>query len=616
MIPAHGTCDPAQPSADIKSTDSEPHQSQSDAVSTSQVLDVGHRLKVSSPILFSVSAAILIASVVVAIDTWLASVVGIIRDGLPYDGVGYAIAAKASYLSLTHDGIGILVKGRDILRSFLGQAPAWKALMALHLGVFGDGFWQIYTVRFWPMLVLLLMTIWLGQRYGGREFGLFAGAAAIIFPITSPNAFAVLCQLVTGAYCDGYVYFADLRPDMLYAVLLIAAIMMLVETIGQSHSYALVFCGMIAGLAVLVKSSTLFLTMAAWSVTFVLLGLGRARNAYVLVKQFVLTVDGFLLIVLPWGLAGGFQHTLEYLHYALGPSGKFMYGLHQGGLVGNLTYYLDLFRSQMGLATGLALMALVTLYVVEAHLLRVTDALSNVRVYAILAIILYAIPTITPVKNKFLGLPASFAAWVLLIILAGRLWQRIFAQRARLRWIVGVMALTASVAVLGYSVRAAGGMVPSDLGSNLKAVHQMARDLRRVLSNNDQYVVYWSADFPGVVEFLVTDNTGNRPVQLMRAADWGFQFQDDPTAKQRFVSGVLRAAKAIVMFKDNIEVAEQSIYVPRGGSAVLQAIREYLLDPANQMCEREAYRFVRLPGYDVNGGLTAALYIRCGTAPA
>ncbi len=615
MIFEHGTRDPPQPSADAKSFDSRPRQSRSRAASTSQVLDNGLPLNLSSPIFLSVSAAVLIASVVAAIDTWLASVVGILRDGLPYDGVGYAIDAKASYLSLTHDGIGILGKGRDLLRSFLGQAPAWKALMALHMGVFGDGLWQVYTVRFWPILIFLLLTIWLGQRYGGREFGLFAGAAAIILPTASPNAFEVLCQSVTGAYC-GYAYFADLRPDMLYAVLLIAAITLLVETRGQPKSYAVVFYGAIAGLAVLVKSSTLFVTMAAWSVTFVLLGMRRARNVHLLAKQFVLTGVGFLLIVLPWGLKGGFQHTIEYLHYALGPSGRFLYGWHQAGIVGNFTYYLDLFRDTMGLATGLALMALVILYVVEVHLLRVTDGLSNVPVYAILAIVLYAIPTITPVKNQFLGLPAYYAAWVLLIILAAGLWQRIFAQRARLRWIVGVLALTSSVAVFAYSVKAAGRMVPPDPSSNLRLVHQIARDLRRVLSNEDKYLVYWSADFPGIVEFLVTDSTGHRPVQIMGTVNWSFQFQDDPTAKQRFVSVTLREAKAILMFKDDLAVAEKSIYVPRGGSAVLQAIREYLLDPANQMCEREAYRFVRLPGYDVNGGLTAALYVRCGTAPA
>jgi len=138
----------------------------------------------------------------------------------------------------------------------------------------------------------------------------------------------------------------------------------------------------------------------------------------------------------------------------------------------------------------------------------------------------------------------------------------------------------------------------------------MARDARRFLSNDDQFLTYWTAQFPGILEYYMMDAGGKYPnTRLWDAVP--VLMGRDGMAKQSFLASAVKPSKAILMFQDDISTVRNKIYVPRGGEAVLQLIQAYAVDPANGLCAYEHYEFHRLHAYDTSGGLSVVLYVRC-----
>jgi hypothetical protein len=549
----------------------------------------------------------------ISVDTRLAQRVGIIRDGLPYDGVAYAIDARSLYLAAAHNGwLGVL---HEKARAFLGFDPAWKLLMTLNLAVLGDGLWQVYAVRFWQLAGFLYLTAWLGRRHGGEGFAIFMVAAAAMLPTISPNVIAALGSVSTRYFDINTLYLADLRPDMLYSVLLASALVILIERARNPSNYVMIFDGVLVAGAVLVKSSTAPLTLGVWGLTLLYFGSWHPGKLSRLLQLYACAGASFMLLLLPWGLTGGFDTTLRYIEAVAGPEGAFQYGLRDARLVQTLAYYWTYFRYHLSIAPALALVALAGLRVVRPRAFTSASSSSDSFAYGSLALILYAIPTFTPAKNYFLGLPAYLMVWVLLIILSGGLWRRVCAPSPKRILIATCLPLIAMFGSVIYADRIVEAAVPTNYRHNLIQATAIAQDIRRFVSNKDEYVTYWSSEFPGIIAFLVLDREGNGPSDGLETSDWGFQFTHDSGAKERLLITVLRPAKAILMFQDDISAAGKQIYIPRGGISVLEFVRKYLTDAANGMCLYKEYRFGRLPGFDVQGGLTAALYTRCPQMP-
>jgi hypothetical protein len=563
-----------------------------------------------SPILWSLGVAALIALVAVGIDTWLAQLVGILRDGMPYDGIGYAVDAKALHRAVSYRGLHVFFQHGFGELTF---APLWKMLMLLHFSLFGEGLWQAYSVRVYPVFGFLFLTLWIGRRHGGMGFALFMAAIALILPTISPNAISALSYGITGRFDGSYVYIADLRPDLLYSVLLVLAIVLLIEGAANPGTWLMLVDGGIAGSAILVKSSTAPLTLCVWGITLAYFGWRQRENRGRLVSLYGWAGAAFVGVILPWGLLGGFRTTMIYLtQSALGASGVFLYGLRNASLAQVLAYYWDWFRYHMGLGPIGALILLVILHLVRPRTLVRTSSWSDVFAYAGLAGVLYAIVTAETVKNYFLGLPAYFLAWVLLLILAAGTWRWVMAAESAASFALGGMGLILAFAILTYAGRLAEASVPPDYRHNLVLVRSLAGDMRRLLSNDDKYLTYWTSDFPGIIEFFILDQRGEHPEgRLSEAAATGLLMDPDQESRRQFISNALTPSKVILMFDDSIQGAERAVFVPRGGVAVLQLIRDYLTDPMNKMCRYKRYHFERLRGYDSNGGLTAVLYARC-----
>jgi hypothetical protein len=566
------------------------------------------------PNLRNAAIAFLMAIAAVGVDTRLAQKIGIIRDGLPYDGVGYTIEARSLYLAaVRHGWLSTLywkvTRAPEGIRRF---DPAWKLLMTLHFRVLGDGLWQVYTVRFWQVAGLLYLTVWLGRSHGDEGFAICMAAATIMLPTISPNVIAALGSVSTNSFDINTPYLADLRPDILYAVLLVSALVILVERARSPSAHVMILDGLLVGAAVLVKSSTAPLTIGIWGLTLLYFGSWHLGELPRLFRLYAWACAAFMLLFLPWGLSGGFDATSRYIKDVIGPQGAFQYGLRDASVARTLAYYWTWFRYHMGIAPALALAALAAIRAVWPRALTFASSWPDLFAYGGLILILYAIPTLTTAKNYFLGLPAYLVAWALLTILGGGMWRWICASSPKRASIVTSLSLVAVCGGMIYAARIVEAAVPPNYRHNLIQAEAIAHDIRRFVSNRDEYVTYWTAEFPGFIDYLLLDKEGDGPSNNLEPTyDWGFQFTRDSHAKDRLLDTVLKPAKAILMFRDSISVAEEKIFIPRGGTLVLELVREYLDDAANAMCRYKEYRFDQLPGFDAQGGLTAALYVRC-----
>jgi hypothetical protein len=558
------------------------------------------------PIGWSAFVAFIVALIILGVDLWLAQRVGILADGLPYDGITYAVQAKALHRNFLVNGAGALWAVPHEL------APGWTELMTGHLWLLGDGdLWQAYTARFWPIFFFVFLTLWLGARHGGRSFALCLASAAALLPIVSPNAFLILSHALRGTfYPTNYSYLADPRPDFLYAILLVLALVTVLEEDGYRSRTGAVVNGVIIGAAVLVKPSTSLLSLGVWGLTVLVLAWRHRQSANQIIGLYPLAGIGLLAVVLPWALAGGFWMTFNYVQSALGPSAVFQWGLQGTKLSDDLAYYVGWFQTDMGMVFAVALAMLVIAHALRPQLLIPTASWGRLLTYLGLALLLYAIPTAEIVKNYFLALPSYFMAWIVFIILAAGIWRLLAISRST-RSVITIGSTLAVLILFLMSIREGQKNAPGDYHYNLHTVQRMARDARRFLSNDDQFLTYWTAQFPGILEYYMMDAGGRFPhTRLWDAVP--VLMGSDGVSKQSFLSSAVKPSKAILMFQDDISTVRNKIYVPRGGEAVLQLIQAYAVDPANGLCAYEHYAFRRLRPYDTYGGLSVVLYVRCG----
>ena len=557
------------------------------------------------PIGWCAFVALIVALIILGVDLWLAQRIGILADGLPYDGITYAVQAKALHRNLQVSGAGALNAVPQEL------APGWTELMTGHLWLLGDGdLWQAYTARFWPLFFFVFLTLWLGARHGGRPFALCVASAGAVLPIVSPNAFLMLSHAARGTfYPMNYSYLADPRPDFLYAILLVLALVTVLEEDGYRSRTGAVVNGVIIGAAVLVKPSTSLLSLGVWGLTVLILAWRHRRSANQIIALYPLAGVGLLAVVLPWALTGGFRRTVSYVQSALGPSAVFQWGWQGTRLSEDLAYYLSWFQTDMGRGFAAALAVLVITHALRPQLLIPTASWRRLLTYSGLAILLYAVPTAEIVKNYFLALPAYFMAWIVFIILAAGIWRLLTLSRST-RSVIAIGSTLVVLILFLMAIREGQKTTPGDYHYNLHTVQRMARDARRFLSNDDQFLTYWTAQFPGILEYYMMDAGGKYPhTRLWDAVP--VLMDRDGMAKQSFLASAVKPSKAILMFQDDISTVRNKIYVPRGGEAVLQLIQAYAVDPANGLCAYEHYAFRRLHAYDTYGGLSVVLYVRC-----
>jgi hypothetical protein len=402
-----------------------------------------------------------------------------------YDGVGYLLEAKRLFYRLWLEPAGVLQS------LGVSKTPLWQILMMFDFLVLGEGEWQAHAVRFWPTFLLLLLVIGVVRRHGGLGMALVAAVFTSLLPTISVGLRSTLTAYSTGSVDFPLgPYLADLRPDLLFAVLLLWATVPLVERARDLDRRALVLSGLAAGLAILAKASAFPMLLLGWGVAQLYVVVVNRRQIMVLLRMAPWALLSFAGMTTPWAIAGGLRDTVAYLRWAL-TEGRSLYADPHATLLSSARYYWELLPYHLGPSEGWSILALGFVCLVVCG---IKDRSLDERWpgYVAVAGALFALVTLTPNRNWFLGLPCYLLLWLLAWAALGEAASRARARGAAIRTLVSLSALYAVTLGLG-SLYALEHWPPEErrAGPENRAVTQaIARDLKSILMPRNPCFIY------------------------------------------------------------------------------------------------------------------------------
>jgi hypothetical protein len=546
-----------------------------------------------------------VAALVVALDTYFSSQEGYLAQPPNYEGVGYLQFARAAYLLLRHLHV------KSALSELNSIAPLWTCLQTLQYFIVGDGTWQAFTVRFWPVALLLILVYWIVRARAGRGVAVAAIALTALLPMVSASVRSASWEFLSGQanYSQDWGL-DDLRPDFLAAVLILWSVAALVENHRAPRAIAYVVSAVFAAAAVLTKPSTAPVALAAWALALGLMWLWRRDMLTVRVTA----LAGIVLVILliPWGIPGrGFVQTISRLH-----EGAVTYGatyFPNVSVVESITYYLLQLPNELGQVEAVAVIpgSLLLLVLMLRRRLDPSEVM-----YAVVAVFFYLIFTIPTGKNPNIGEWFALSVWIFFVAGLSRLAATSWPGTLRR----GSPALLAAVGAWTVVVYAVGAVALANWPNDARVSNEqlgtvtggIASELARHVSANDCFTYAPGPGWPASIEYQMMDSNGSAP--------WNTPIDVDPTTTTTgdYVRFATRCPAIIVYRDDPTEVAKV-FFVPPVRQPYLRALAEWVRTPGSGYNLDRSWRFTDLApsGQHPLGGyqgvsLTVDLYIRSG----
>jgi len=281
-----------------------------------------------------------LALAVTATDIYFSRKIGLLAFPPYYDGIQYMLDAKNAFL---HLGLWKVHPVTFASVTFGNRYPVWQGLMVLNFALFGEGEWQSYAARFWPTFMICLAVFWVVRCRIGAGGAWAAAILTSMLPTVSVN----LQAAATGHHNVSHGYLSDLRPDLLFAAFLLCAVVLLVERAHALDETTALLSGACAALAILTKSSALGALLLAWCVAAGYVFVLNRRNLKHVLQMADWALLIFIVLLLPWALAGGLAMTLNYIRNVLTVELP-LYSNPHATLKSELTYYWTLFGPPHG----------------------------------------------------------------------------------------------------------------------------------------------------------------------------------------------------------------------------------------------------------------------------
>ncbi len=564
------------------------------------------------PAFWEVALTAVLALLVTAMDIHLSTQVGLLANPPYYDGIAYMLNAKSLFYQLKRESINVgTLMGQLVIHNTL-----WQSLMLVSFFMLGEGEWQAYAVRFWPIFLLLLLVARVIRRRSGARLAWTAVAFTCLVPTISVGLRSSFLEFLTArVYFPHEWYLADLRADLLLAVLLLWVVVPLLEDLRRSHSTltrrTCLVSGISAGLAVTVKPSAFpeVLFVCACALVYVLI---TNRRPVAVLRSLAWAMLSFIIIVAPWALVGGATIWIEYI-YANSTVYAILWSNPDATILSEATYYWRLFPVHFGPVESWAILgAGIGAFVYMLWKRHVDKALIG---YLCISTALWLLASAAPAKNFFIGLPYCFLLWVFSwIALAQVVHVRIRRRRLTSYVMILLVCSYAGTMIVGgfYSV----GKSPIyDTGvrwaasENRLVTQQIATDLRSFLTANDTFLPVAAWGYPATLQYHMVDLEGRYPQYV-----W-----IDPLASPEKVVRTIEssgACKAILMYEKDIEEVAKSwpsefikpVYFP-----VMRAIQEWVRGPESPFRLVKTYQIYVFPiPFQVTNvkDLTILLYIR------
>ena len=515
-----------------------------------------------------------------AIDIYLSIQIGLLARPPYYDGIGYMLDAKNLFYRLGHYQLDLpfLILHPSALVNTLDLnpiVPLWQTLMCVSFLLLGESEWQSYTVRFWPTFLLLLLVFWAVRHRCSTRVAWVAVFFTVFLPTVSVNLrYAALNSpaSIASAAFTGFApnfsewYLADLRPDLLFAVLLLWTVVPLLEHAERLDRRIWLVSGASAGLAILAKSSTLFELLLAWLFVLTYVFILNRRRLLATMLTSLWSLVPFMIIVTPWIFACG----TSAIGYFLANFSSLLWSEPHATLLSETIYYWRLFPDHLGQFEGWVMLGIgLTLSFTTVRKGSKHDW-SRVVGYIGLSAALYGSVSLAPAKNYFLGLPYYLLLWLFSWTMLAAFFKRWARPRnTRVLIVVLLVCLYAGSDVI-CAVHGLQNLPTAELRAareNRQLTQQIAMDLRAVLTDNDTFVWAPAFGYPAALLYYMVNTTDHYPQPTY------FDYSKSP---DQFVNASVKRSRAVLVYDEDIEIVAQYVDVHPVSRPYFRAIAEWV----------------------------------------
>jgi len=558
------------------------------------------------PSIDELGIAAALALIVVAVDICFSARMGLLTYPPYYDGISYVVGAKTLFYQMGQLGVNL-----RILKNYV-IAPFWNAAIVLVFLFLGEGEWQAYAVRFFPIFLLLLLIFYTIGRRGCTQVTWLAVAFTMLLPTISVGLRASLMNssidlwnstMASAALrpnADLPWYLADLRPDLLFAVLLLWTIVPVIESVHTLNRRIWLISGSFASLAVLVKASMSPVLLLAWVITVAYVLTANRHQLRSTVSTSIWTVLPLAVLVAPWALVGGARITFQYIWAGvLGPQQVF-WSNPNPTLLSEFGYYWSYFPVHMGNFEGWAMLVVGLALSLYSFRKKIVRRDSRMAAYLVVSTALWIMVSATPAKNYFAGLPFYLLLWLFSwAVVASFLNRRAKHHKRIIAWLMPlILCMYVSFQIVGGVYAFQNWPATATLAGqeNRQVTQSIAADLRTHLTNNDIFMWAPAYGFPATLEYYMMDKTGEYPRHLSS------QMENTPS---QFIHESVSNCKAILAYEEDIDKVARFTWVPAAYQPYFRAIAEWVKQPDSGYIRTNTYYFVTEDGY-----LTLHLYLK------
>jgi len=463
-------------------------------------------------------------------------------------------------------------------------APLWTALQTLQYFLVGDGTWEAFTVRFWPVALLLILVFWIVGARAPRAIALTAVALTALLPMVSASVRSSSWEFFSGQanYADDW-RLDDLRPDFLALVLILWSVAVLAENHRDPRRSAYLVSAAFAAAAVLTKPSTAPVALAAWALAIGVMWLWH-RNTRMTAEGVGLLV----ILLIPWALlGGGVAALIARLH-----EGSVQYSaayFPKTNLVDSVTYYLVRLPSQLGQVETLFVIV-GSLFLAVMLLRRHLDR--SELMYAGFAVFFYVAFSIPSNKNPNIGEWFSLSVWIFFLAGGSRLVAARWPEKVR-RASPGLLAAVYLYVLLAYSLGliALANWPDNERRSNaqqLALTADVAQELGSHINVGDCFTYVPGPGWPASIEYLLLDSNGRAPFNNPIDVDPTVTTIDDYLATARY-------CRAILVYREDIAQVAQVYFTPPVRQPYLQALSDWVRGPSSGYVLDRSWRLTDLP---------------------
>lgn len=533
--------------------------------------------------------ALAFALLITAIDILFSMQVGLLAYPPYYDGISYVLSAKKLFYALKQlsDNPGSLEIYKLIVDR-INPPVLWQALIVLSFFVLGEGEWQAYTVRFWPIFLFFLITLWVVRRRGGTQIAIFALLFTSLLPTISVGIRSISWEYFTGKasfFLEWYL--ADLRPDLLFTALLLWSIVPLIEQVHNLNKWTLLISGFSGGLAVLAKTSAAPILFFAWGLSILYIFIANRSKLSSTVRLVCLWgLSPLAIVIVPYAIAGGAKWIINYYYINLAIG---VYAIPNSTFLSEIVYYWKLFPFHMGHLEGWTALGIGLLSLVIAWKKKLRD--NSLLAYLGLSAALYILISITPNKNYFVGLPCYLLLWIFsCATLASIVKMCNIRNRTVTVTIVLFLSLYTITVILSslYALQNWPAEVRYAAKKNREATLQIAGVLKQVLTSNDCFTYLPAFGYPATLQYYMMDHEGVYP-ESTRIDVF------PPVKPEQFVKDEVSKCKAILIYNEDVQEVSKFSFFPSARWPYLRAISEWVKQPNSPYVLYKSYNISAIP---------------------